>query len=412
MQQIGRQARESFADRLRGDEPFRFAEGGFTPAGLKSIASTMWREPERQKLERLAEFSPRHADMLRGLVRTERANLQSQDLREWCAAISSPNDTNLQRSLKKRSPSGTVPNSIDRLGDSLLSEEKDWDPAKHPRAPKGQPEGGRWINREGSEEGSERKRLPIKRAIHSARNRVGIDLISREVVGHHWVPFGAVHHPDIRPFITDDAADYAAGAISGPLDPPHNGRTIYKVPHSKYTADVKKQLKLFFDLNGVTETTKMTVEQMRQFVDYVENGLGGNGKSHHRIRMFNLGIKKMVKKGVVVPKSIKDILALGKRQISARGFKLIAAAAVLSGMIGDAIADEVKMLDIASENRHFLDAIAALERGDLADAQNLLVGDTDSFVVDLAGHVNAAAILNFIKVMEKAFAEIPKHNFE
>src|SRR6202021_1691895 len=117
---------------------------------------------------------------------------------------------------------------------------------------------------------------------------------------------------------------------------------------------------------------KMTKEQMRDFVGLVENGLDAKGKPHPEIGPFNRAIKKMVPKGTSAPTKMDDVLAAGRKYMKTSRFRLLAAGAVLSGVLSDAVAAQVQSLDVMSDSGHYKQAIKALQDGDLDRAHRLL----------------------------------------
>jgi hypothetical protein len=77
----------------------------------------------------MARFSSRHADELRTLLREEAATQEAQ--KRW-----------------------------ERFYEAYIAREAQWNPADHPRAPKGQPEGGQWVNKDGAGGSSGAKMSP------------------------------------------------------------------------------------------------------------------------------------------------------------------------------------------------------------------------------------------------------------
>jgi hypothetical protein len=84
-------------------------------------------------------------------------------------------------------------------------------------------------------------------------------------------------------------------------------------------------------------------------------------------------------------------------------FKLLVAGAVISGLLGDVVAQQADVLDVASKSGHYQRAMQALQDGDLARARALLVGDRDSLYMEILTRVGAHAALNFKTAMEKVF---------
>jgi hypothetical protein len=149
----------------------------------------------------------------------------------------------------------------------------------------------------------------------------------------------------------------------------------------------------------------MTVEQMREFVGLVNNGLDAHGQPHPQLSAFNNAIKKAVPQGTTAPSKIDDILAAGRKYMKSSRFRLLAAGAVVSGILSQVVAQQVNVLDVASKSGHYKRAMAALQDGDLDRARRLLLGDGDSLYMEILLRVGAHAALNFKAAMEKVFAE-------
>jgi hypothetical protein len=214
------------------------------------------------------------------------------------------------------------------------------------------------------------------------------------------VPIGVIQHPDIRPFLSDEAVQYAAGAYSGPTSPHHGNRTYGDVAHPKYSAEVRKELRAFIDARGIK---KMTPKDMAEFTDLIKSGRGANGKPNKVIASFNKAIKGIVPKGTKPLTSMDEIMAAGAKRMKHSRFKLLAAGAVISGVLGEVIGQQVNVLDVAANSGHYRRALKALEEGDLSKAQSLLIGDGNSLYHEILGQVGAHAALNFKKTMERVF---------
>jgi hypothetical protein len=216
----------------------------------------------------------------------------------------------------------------------------------------------------------------------------------------------------LRPLLSDDAIAYAAGSYSGATDPSHLNATYGGVSHPKYNQAVKGELKKFLKMNNITKTKTMTTEQMKEFVGLIENGLDANGKEHSVIGQFNSAIKSTVPKGTSVPTKMEDILEAGRKYMKTQRFRLLAAAAVLSGVLSDAVAGQVQSLDVMSDSGHFKQAIKALQDGDLDRAHRLLTGDSNSLYTEIMDKVNPHAALRFKKKMDEEFDRARRREYK
>ncbi len=147
----------------------------------------------------------------------------------------------------------------------------------------------------------------------------------------------------------------------------------------------------------------MTAAQMESFVSLIERGLGANGAENRTIGTFNKTIKGMVIKGKTGPRTMEDILAAGRRQISHPRFRLLAAAGVVSGILGEAVAAEAKVLDVAIKSDYYRRAIGQLKQGNLTNARNLLIGDDQSLYTEILGQVGFHAGQHFKQRMQRVF---------
>jgi hypothetical protein len=76
---------------------------------------------------------------------------------------------------------------------------------------------------------------------------------------------------------------------------------------------------------------------------------------------------------------------------------------VISGLLGDVVAQQADVLSLAATSGHYRRAMQALQDGDLARAHALLVGDRDSLYMEILTQVGAHAALNFKVAIEKVF---------
>lgn len=141
MDRTARTLRPDAHDRTPSPRTSSFVEAisdGFgRSGGATAMAST---SSERQRLERLAQYSPRHRDVLRNLTQRDAEARTDRRLLEWCANFSPRCETRL-RDLARHDArrDGWLPSEA--LAEALSS--RSWDPSKHPRG--GYPENpGRW----------------------------------------------------------------------------------------------------------------------------------------------------------------------------------------------------------------------------------------------------------------------------
>ena len=149
----------------------------------------------------------------------------------------------------------------------------------------------------------------------------------------------------------------------------------------------------------------MTAEEMKDFIDLISNGLGANGERHPQIAAFNKAVRKMVVKGTQIPEKVEAVLAAGRKVLKTRQFRLLAAGAVISGLLSEVIAEQGDVLEVAAKSGHYRRAMQALQAGDLARAQNLLTEGDDSLYTEILAQVGAHAALSFKSAMERMFSD-------
>ena len=93
----------------------------------------------------------------------------------------------------------------------------EWNPNQL-RVQAGSPQGGQWTKGGGGESGrgetSSSDQPPVSFASYSGPKRVVVQQVAARPVGHHWNPVSAITDKSIRPYLSDDAAAYAAGSYS------------------------------------------------------------------------------------------------------------------------------------------------------------------------------------------------------
>ncbi len=97
----------------------------------------------REELERLAEFSVRHAEELRKLDAAEAQARHDREVLEWAAGISERAADKLRALQRKEAAEREAWRRADLFAEALL-EHKPWDSSKHPRELKGTSVGGRF----------------------------------------------------------------------------------------------------------------------------------------------------------------------------------------------------------------------------------------------------------------------------
>ena len=98
---------------------------------------------ERELLEWAASFSPRAEEKLRRLQCAEAKARVDREQLEWLAAISERHERKLRELLRKEAQEREAQERSRRLAEAK------WVAADHPRQPKGIPEGGEWIAKDG-----------------------------------------------------------------------------------------------------------------------------------------------------------------------------------------------------------------------------------------------------------------------
>ena len=399
---------------------------------------------QREQLAWLATISPKHDSQLRGLLREQTDATAERAQFEWLARISPRHESQLRSLLRTEAEVAEARGRVEQLVEYADVQEAKWDPAKHPR--RGGPPNAGWFATTGGTSSSTKPQsagqptsigatgarsqtvgnkraadaadatrrdtvqqqasgsastAPVGFASHSGPKRVAAQQVSvRSGVGHHWAPVTAVLDKEIRSLLSDEAVEYAMGAYSGRTDPPHRNATYGGLTHPQYNNLVKDELKEFIKQRKIK---KMTVAQMEEFTSLIVRGLDASGEPDRRIGAFNKAIRKALPKGTAAPKKMKDILAAGRKYLKSSRFRLLAAGAVVSGVLSEVVAQQANVLDVASKSGHYKRAMQALQDGDLARAHGLLTGDRDSLYMEILVRVGAQAALNFKTAMDKMF---------
>jgi hypothetical protein len=97
-------------------------------------------------------------------------------------------------------------------------------------------------------------------------------------------------------FFDSDANAFALGSYSGPLDERH-GRQPYGnqkagfFSHEQYDAEVEKNLSAYIKKNKITTSNKMSVDQMEEFIELLENGKNIDKTDNEILKAYNNDIK-------------------------------------------------------------------------------------------------------------------------
>ena len=156
----------------------------------------------------------------------------------------------------------------------------------------------------------------------------------------------------------------------------------------------------------------MTPKQMEEFIGLINNGLDALGEPHPKIAAFNKAIKAAVPKVAAAPSKIEDIIAAGRKYMKTSRFRLLAAGALVSGLLGEVLQQHVNGLEVAATSKYYKGALQALQGGDLNRAQALLIGGRDSLYLELLSKVGAHAAMTFQHEMENVFAGARKNAYK
>jgi hypothetical protein len=107
----------------------------------------------RAELESLAPFSDRHAKELRDLQTAERDARRSREILEWAAHISTEAQEKLRAIRQIEEQERRAWHAIEQFTEAELLV-AEWNEADHPRAPKGTPIGGQWVEKGGGGRGA------------------------------------------------------------------------------------------------------------------------------------------------------------------------------------------------------------------------------------------------------------------
>ncbi len=156
----------------------------------------------------------------------------------------------------------------------------------------------------------------------------------------------------------------------------------------------------------------MTTAQMKRFVELVENGLGANGEPHDYIGRYNQAIKGLLPKGRKPATSLEQVLDAGKKYMKHARYRYLAAGAVVSGVLGETVAAQAKILDVAATSGHYERALRELRNGNLDHAQRLLLDDNHSLYAEILDRAGAHAALHFKRTMQQVFADAKHRDYK
>ncbi len=102
-----------------------------------------------------------------------------------------------------------------------------------------------------------------------------------------------------------------------------------------------------------------------------------------------------------------DIVAAGRKYLKRTRYRNLAIGAVVSGLLGDALAAHVDALEVAANSRYYREAIKAPNEGDLDRAYRLLTADGHSLYSEILHHGGASSVaaLNFKTKVDNAFVQ-------
>lgn len=103
----------------------------------------------RAELERVAQFSFRHAQELRNLQAAEAEARRDRELLEWAAQISTRAEDKLRALQRKEAEERDAWRRAEQLCEAESLSLTEWNEGDHPRAPKGTPVGGQWASKGG-----------------------------------------------------------------------------------------------------------------------------------------------------------------------------------------------------------------------------------------------------------------------
>jgi hypothetical protein len=240
---------------------------------------------KRAELERLAQFSSRHAKELRSLQYAEAEARHDRELLEWAAQISTKCADELRALQRQEAEEAEAWRRAERFVEKLqegasetrqsrrrleqhnqpyLSEIVEWN-ADQPRQPKGTPEGGQWAPKGGGGstnaggaastgdeargEQGRRRAVAATTTPYSTSGGIPVHLAAAKAVGgHHWVPqvvFGNLESKMIK-----GAVDIFKAGTKSPEFYDHAFDTWNGVTHGEYSGAMRKILEDWIEAGG------------------------------------------------------------------------------------------------------------------------------------------------------------------
>jgi hypothetical protein len=169
---------------------------------------------------------------------------------------------------------------------------------------------------------------------------------------------------------------------------------------------------LYSFITDIKKTQTLTGKEMEEFAKLLSEGKGASGAVNNEIKAFNDAIKATVKPGVKVPTKYDDIVEAGKKYMKNGRFRSLVMGGVLAGLLTEAVATQVKVLEVTAKSGHYKRAIEALEDGNIAYARSLLVSTNDSLYMEINAKVNATAAGNFRMLADKLFDDVANRKFD
>ncbi len=151
---------------LPPSEAWLFAQAILGKPIPRIVSSETAARARREELERLAQFSTRHAEELRRLKAAETQARHEREVLEWAAQISTRSEEKLRALQRKETEEREAWRRAELFVERLEDAEKqralprdrwyaddsngilEWDP-NQPRVPAGSPQGGQWASKSG-----------------------------------------------------------------------------------------------------------------------------------------------------------------------------------------------------------------------------------------------------------------------
>ncbi len=239
----------------------------------RNQASTFGRVAE--ELERLAQNSSRYADELRRLQAAEAEARHDREVLKWAARISTRAEEKLRALQRKEAEERDGWRRAEAFVESLL--EGRWDSSPHPRAPKGQPDGGQWIEKgggagaaSGSRSNGSGDAFAATTASHTTSRGIPVQLAPAQSGGkHHWVPWAAFRGFESK---MDKGAwnVFASGTKSTELYD-HAFDSWNGVKHGEYSQAVRQLLDNWIKAHG----GKLEDKEAAKFLSWIATGKCG-----------------------------------------------------------------------------------------------------------------------------------------